>query len=451
MINNNENTILNEVSISSNKPPYIIQTEFQVNKLIKTLEYNYEIEISDAPGNWPIVVIPRSGTFVSDSKSKNIATTVIFCPNTGVCHENNPDVLPFNLDYSCGFQNNSLLFTDLRLKANEAGTSDYVYSTIKHIECVDCITNIMVELSGNTTLDDSTGNMAPVNIYLSNLTPGQTYSWSFSKTLSNWPATVSPNSGAFIAPADNYTLESLVTFCKDISCSGSHGYAGFTRDHLSDIYKYIGLNFTVNSNDHCYFDDSNHNITIACKNCIPYPQISFNNPLLLFNSHCSDLEVSISGLDTNQAYEYYFSAHAANWPVTITPISGSFVTTNNTNATIPFKVAFCGSEILCSGDPNLLSYSVNYDRLYSETECEKYAYIKYNLVKSDTFSVLSSYDAETTPNPLIQSDIVKLSCDKCLGSNSSQSPNVALSISTGIPPIDPPQSVPSGQPSGILL
>jgi ribosomal protein S27E len=413
------------------KPSYIFNKSFVVNKLIRTLEYNYEFENVDGLNNWPIVVIPRSGSFVATSKSQQLDTTVIFCTNTGVCDDTNPDVLPYKLDYSCGLNNKDLLFTTLRVKVNEKGTNDYIYSSGQHVECIDCLNVPHISFSGNMSLDQNSSNYTHVVASIHDLQSGQYYEWSYNNISSNWPATISPISGSFIANEPTYEINTLVSFCQNSSCSGSPGYLNFTTDHMSYVNKYVNLGFSINSNSHCYFDNANYTLNVKCKDCLPFPHISFSTQSLSLKDHCSDLNVNISGLDNYQGYDYFFDAHASNWPITISPISGSFVTANNQSVNIPFKVAFCGSEALCSGNPNLINYNIDYNKLYTNTECEKYAYIRYNLVKSSNFSVQSLVGNTAIPdNPSIQSEFLKISCDSCLGSDIADAPIILSTIDT---------------------
>lgn len=44
---------------------YVRPISFTVNKLIKTVDYEYEIENDEYAGNWPVAVLPRSGEFTA--------------------------------------------------------------------------------------------------------------------------------------------------------------------------------------------------------------------------------------------------------------------------------------------------------------------------------------------------------------------------------------------------
>jgi hypothetical protein len=415
-----------------NKPKYIFNNKFSINKLIKTLEYEYIFENVYGFNNWPVAVIPRSGSFIATSKTQQIEPTIIFCTNTGVCDSSNPDILPYKLDYSCGLKNKDLLFANIRLKVNEKNTNDHhIYSSGQYIECIDCLSTISGIFSGNMDLNKDSSSYTKIVVEIEGLVPGQIYDWSYEKIASNWPVTISPLSGSFVANYTNYNVDSIVGFCKNSSCSGSQGYLDFVSDHLSDTTKYVSLNFAINSNDHCYFDNGNSSLMITCNDCITRPRISFSNDTLVLKNNCENIEILLSGLEPYTEYNYYFSTHYANWPMTISPISGSFITSNNISLTIPFKVAFCGSESLCSGDPNLIDYAINYNRLYTDTSCEKYAYIQYNLLEAPNFSIQNN-QLNYLSNPTIQSDLLSIFCTNCLGSGISQIPqvNTKIEIST---------------------
>lgn len=402
---------------------YNIPTKFTINKLIKTITYEYEIELDGNAGNWPIVVVPRSGEFYATSKTKEINALVIFCPNTGVCDSGNPDVLPFNLDYSCGLQNN-LLFTNLRVKINEKGSSDYVYSNTNHIECTDCLKPIDISLLGtnlkdNTSnnsfmLDSKTENVIKIQSKLSDIMPGQQYSWSFNKIVSNWPVTLTPASGTFTPSTAQYSIDSVLTFCKDSSCSGLNGYIPFSNSSFSNDYKFISLDLVVNNDDRCHFGNNVQTLNVYCNDCIPTPKVSFGLDSSTLIKPCTDINVNLTELQSYQTYTYNFSTYRSNWPVVISPISGTFTTSYNHSTVLPFKLSFCASEAICSGDPNLLTYNINYNKLYTNTECDKFAYIKFDL----------KTQADPSNNLLVD-NLLKLYCNDCVNIDSTNLPVIS--------------------------
>ena len=414
-----------EPSAQTPAPPasYNVPTKFTINKLIKTIIYEYEIELDGNPGNWPVVVVPRSGEFIATSRTKEIDALVIFCPNTGVCDSGNPDVLPFNLDYSCGLQNN-LLFTNLRVKVNEKNSNEYIYSNTRHIECTDCLKPIDMSLLGvnlknnennnSLMLTEATENVIKLQTKFLNVMPGQQYSWSFSRVTSNWPVTVTPASGTFTASNHEYVADSVLTFCRDSSCSGINGYMTYNTSNFSNDYKFITLNVTINNNDRCHFNNNTKTLSVYCNDCIPTPKVSFGSENILTTKPCTDISVSLSGLESYKTYLYNFSTYRANWPTLISPISGSFATSYNHDTSLPFKLSFCGSEAICSGDANLLSYNIDYNKLYTNTECDKFAYIKFNL----------STQNEPGTNLLVN-NLLKIHCDDCINTSSNNLPTIS--------------------------
>jgi hypothetical protein len=399
MISNTTNKDQPNNYASLSNTSYIKEAKFSINKLIKTLEYEYEIEVDGTPGNWPVVAIPKSGNFIADSRSREIDARIIFCPNTGICNENNPDVLPYNLDYSCGFKNKDLLFTNLRLKVNEKGSSDFSYSPIQHIECSDCLTSSVASFSGNTNLNESTKNTTKITTNLSNLLPGQHYFWSFGKQASNWPVTVYPSSGSFISPDTSYSIDTIITFCKDTSgCSGSPGYLSHTQDHLSDLHKYINLNFTINNSEHCYFDDADYNLNIYCDDCIlPTTITNFDNTIN--DDEIIMLSGAISELVPNRSYSYIFESLGGNYPLIVQNISGSFIA-ENTDESIVTNAKFCCPSGSCSGTifpkthssfvDNILFQNVKLTLTDNLSNTSKYKSTKVEQKKLDPFFVVPS-------------------------------------------------------------
>jgi hypothetical protein len=393
--------------MSDNRPPYIKEINFQVNKLIKTLEYDYEIDVGNAPGNWPVVAIPRSGSFIANNRTETINSTIIFCPNTGICGTDNPDALPYNIDYSCGFKNKDLLFTNLRLKVNEKNTNDYIYSNIQHIECEECLTNTIVQFSGYSAIDNTennslvltsdTKNILKLQTYLTGLIPGQSYNWYYSNNSSNWPITIVPLSGSFIAPNKTFNLNSLITFCENIFCSGSPGYLSFTEDHLSLEHKYINLNFTINNEEHCFIDNPSYNLNIYCDNCI-----ETKNQTHLFKTNVAPGNYAVingkfSNLVPNQIYDYSFEPIGGNWPIKLYPTSGSFVAKTETYDVMS-DVIFCCPSGGCEESVFAQNIETN-----SYLNNNLYYNIRLNLIKNDQ---ILSYDESSVNSNLPDISIV---------------------------------------------
>lgn len=416
MIKNNNETeqeIVQYDILNTSTTPYIISKQFVVNKLIKTLNYQYEIELDGNPGNWPVVVVPRSGEFIAQSKSKQVDAVIIFCPNTGVCNSGNNDVLPYNLDYSCGLQNKDLLFTNLRLKVNEKNTTDYIYSDTHLIECAECLKVTKIDVSGfsmktnqpsSFMMDKNTENVIKIKTEFSDLVPGQEYYWSYNCTSSNWPTVISPPSGSFISAKDTYSIDSVFTFCSDETlCTGLNGYFNYTSTNISNDYKFANINLTINNDEHCYFNESIHTINLYCDDCIPSPEVKFDTNPIALSVPCTDISIALTGLQAHTTYTYNFESYRSNWPTIISPISGTFRTLSNHSIDLPFKLSFCGSEVLCSGDANLMNYDINYNKMYTNTDCDKFSFILFNL-----------YLASDSDNNLLSNNLLKVYCNNCL-------------------------------------
>jgi hypothetical protein len=72
-------------------------------------------------------------------------------------------------------------------------------------------------------------------------------------------------------------------------------------------------------------------------------------------SNPRDISVSINGLVPLDKYSFNFTSIGGNWPVVVTPISGSFIA-NAASGKIDATVYFCSSKNDCDDCQGLLSY-----------------------------------------------------------------------------------------------
>lgn len=110
-----------------------------------------------------------------------------------------------------------------------------------------------------------------------------------------------------------------------------------------------------------------------------------------------DVQADLSGLIPFEKYDYYFEGMGANWPATITPLSGSFRPYGD-NARIDGVVHFCSTKNACSGAANLLDYSTE--------SCDH---------NTDLFTTLRVRLVPESLNQVLYSDIFNVKCSGCLG------------------------------------
>lgn len=293
--------------------------------LIRRLDYSYEIE--SVGGNWPVVVVPSSGSFVASSKTGSIDAQVLFCSDASVCPDSNPDVMNYNIDYSSMINNNNL-FTIIRAKIFEKGTSgsDAVFSKEKLVDCQDCITQPIVTIpsflslnSGKTFSNTTPSSTTPkpsgsglgalslvsetvtdfdtdkltsqFDIEISNLKSNtwrsSKYNYTITNDMSNWPVSVFPVSGTIVANTDNITIPTKLRFCPnpidpsdldnlDFSIlsapSGGPEYAFTNCDPSKDMIAILRVKLEPHSSfEPTYYSNQ---MIVRCDDCVVRPTIS---------------------------------------------------------------------------------------------------------------------------------------------------------------------------------
>jgi hypothetical protein len=154
--------------------------------LIPNTLYNYSFTALDS--NWPSLLKPISGSFVSSSTSETITSALMFCSPSGNCPSGTADLLPYSLDTLAekDFYQKKL-YANLALNlTSECG--DNVTSKQLVVECnncLPCVTYANAIFSGSPTisLDDvccSGQKLLSVNV--TNAIPGDKYIYDFNHT-----------------------------------------------------------------------------------------------------------------------------------------------------------------------------------------------------------------------------------------------------------------------------
>jgi hypothetical protein len=374
---------------------YIIPTSFNVNKLIKTLEYAYEIETDNTPTNWPVVVFPRSGNFIATSKTKTIDAIVMFCPNTGICNPSNNDVLPYNLDYSRGFKNQNL-FANLRLKANEIGTTDYVYSETQKVECNNCFANTQISTPPAVTLTANSGNFYSFVTSFNGLKPYTKYSYLFKNIDNNYKVSFSSLSGYFYTTnINNKNINTTINFCENNNLCDYEYSIGTVSSDNCDTTKFIKFYLELVSAEGDVVNSDE--ILVNCDTCISKPSITIPNKTTLTSNagNIYNFSINTSGLRPYSDYVYSFKNFSTNHLIGIKEISGTINTKNSTSITIPNSLIFCENSGYCSNyvTTGTMNNDVCNNLLFSNFRLE---------LTSDCLS-----------SPII-SDKIEIDCDNCI-------------------------------------
>lgn len=238
-------------------------------------------------------------------------------------------------------------------------------------------TNIMpiIQATGNTVLRNIGNNYAYLQFMISGLQPYEDYSYKLNGVSSNWPTTISPQSGILKPSDDNIELDCVLTFCSTpTSCNEANNLLDYTLDthgiSLNNLYSIINLEISPMS----YSAESvvSDNYGIHCNDCLPRLSVSLPELGILTTSAAGNgnitpvagdnrfytFEAVVSGMEPNQIYHYAYRSLDANWPTTImTPISGTIKAVSSVSR-IKSTIAFCVNSGVCPpGTKGLLTYT----------------------------------------------------------------------------------------------
>lgn len=237
---------------------------------------------------------------------------------------------------------------------------------------IDSDTLPEISCSGVEILDKSTQNYTYLEFKISGLLPYQEYSYHINGVAANWPTMVTPTYGTIKPSTSQYSLDSVLTFCKSSGqCVSDSHLLNYTLDshgiNFDNLYSIINLEITPTS----YVGTTviSNNVGIQCKNCLPNlsvelpsvailtPDNYLTNPCPTGNEMCDPMgpsmpakiidnrfytfKASIYGLEPNKNYNYVFRSIDANWPAKLlTPFSGTIKSSNN-NYLLQTTLAFC--------------------------------------------------------------------------------------------------------------
>jgi hypothetical protein len=341
----------NFVSLADTTEPskgHIQDLSAPVKGLIKRLEYKYEIEGLGA--NWPLAIVPISGTFIAASRTADIKAKAVFCPSIALCPSDSPEVLAYNPHYSYGVdKTKNLLFSTVRAKVSELNAnSDFLYSEPITLSCSNCLPQVgpIVMLPDTIVLDDDTKNTITISGIASGISPDIRYSYIFKVLDSTWPVNLYPISGTAQSNTDQLKLFSQLVFCKTSGlydtdmCSDSDQRATVSLEllPLPDDFETVSI-LTADDTEKLVSNNS----LIHCNNCLPAnPKITLPDTLTLNNStkNTTAITGTISGISPYTRYSYLFKVLDTTWPIELYPISGTAYT-NGDECKVSTQLVFC--------------------------------------------------------------------------------------------------------------
>ena len=201
-----------------------------------------------------------------------------------------------------------------------------------------------------------------VSIKLSGLLPFEKYDYAFQGLGGNWPCIITPASGTIRPYGDSLNLDAVVHFCTTTSScpSGSSGYLTYATglcDPNPNLYTTIRLSLKPETLPHTLYSDIK---TISCNNCFSQPVITTPQSVTLTKAQGNEyvMTTSVIGLQPNQTYTYSISSLDANWPIMISPSSGTIKVPKD-RTTLTNHLMFCKSTGLCPEGNGVADYTVN--------------------------------------------------------------------------------------------
>ncbi len=249
-------------------------------------------------------------------------------------------------------------------------------------------------------------NTVPISFDLIGLIKRQNYSFAIEGLGGNWPATVTPISGTFTAPAKTTSIDAAISFCATTgSCIGETDLLPYdltkkcTFDN-SEIFTFVIMKATSIEDPSLYvYSDP---IRVVCDSCLPDAVVNMPTSIVLnaVTSNSYEFNSSINGLIPKEKYIFNYSAIDANWPVKIYPKSG-IISSSTTSYNIPTRIVFCNSSGVCpTEDENIIDYT-------SDPICLTSSSSLFSELKLNIQPLSCNYDSA-------DSNIMNIRCIDCL-------------------------------------
>jgi hypothetical protein len=202
-------------------------------------------------------------------------------------------------------------------------------------------------------------NVKSIGIRVSGLSPLDTYNYTFSNKGGNWPVKLSPLSGTFQPNSIDsaYEIKSYVEFCATTGlCPPGAANVLYNAPYIDNnpgasvdrttLYSVIGLSLVSVSTSAKVLDTQT---LIECDNCLPNISLTAEENIMLdsVTSNIKQISTSVNGLIPNQLYTYVFTSIDSNWPVKVTPVSGTLRPSSD-SSNIKSLVTLCANSGDCA-------------------------------------------------------------------------------------------------------
>jgi hypothetical protein len=309
-------------------------------------KYDYYFE--GMGGNWPAVVTPVSGSFRPNKNSAKINAVVHFCRTQTSC-SGSPSLLNYSTEL-CDLDSD--LFTTVRLRIQPETLPQTLYSDVTTVRCEDCIKKPAVSGFNNVVLNRQDGNEFISSTVFSNLNPNSSYNYRIFSDDANWPVKVTPESGVIKTVGDSVTLSNSIYFCptSGVCASGDPNVMQYDINNCAkNSYLHASLNVEFYPSDCPEQKTQSDPMNIYCVDCLPRISISMAEFATLQNVNNVTVQAVVSGLNPGSKYNYEFKGIEANWPITLSKPTGSFVPLED-NQLLSTRFTFCPNTGVCEAE-----------------------------------------------------------------------------------------------------
>jgi hypothetical protein len=388
----------------------------------------YKFIFKNNGGNWPVRVSPLSGVFFPNS----VKSYIYFCSNSGECPESDPNVfynVPENSLTAPGLDlDNKSLYTILDLEIRDNNSDELLYTHPCVMQCDQCIPSLSLSFNngnGDLSLTKDDGNSKTFNVKCDGLIPNQEYTYVLNGGGGNWPLKITPRSGIITTSSSDFTINGLLSFCPSTGACPSTdpsiiNYQNIENRRFSED-PYSIVNVSLVPNDDTFQNKIAGSFSATCLDCIPAIQILSPNFINIgSNNSNNEFEVTVNNLVIGERYNYSFAGLDGNWPLILSPQSGSVVATSD-SMKIPVVATFCTATGLCpSGSPGIMPY----------TNLRSSSVALNSIKKQSRFKMSLNQNAYATP-VAYSNDIVAV-CNDCLPLLRARLPSsTALSLGDG--------------------
>lgn len=381
--------------------------DVQVSGFDPDTKYNFIFK--NKGGNWPVRVSPLSGVFFP----KSVKTYVYFCSNSGECPESDPNVfynVPENNLSTPGLDlDHKSLYTVLDLEIRDNSSNELLHAHPCIIECDQCIPSLSLAFNngdGDITLTKDDGSSKIFNIKCEGLIPNQEYIYTLNGGGGNWPLKITPRSGVITTTSSNFTINGLLSFCPATGACPSTDPAIINYQNIEnrrfseDPYSIVNVSLVPNNT---FQNKIVGSFAATCSDCIPAIQILSPNFINIGDNHeNNEFEITINNLVIGEQYNYSFNGLDGNWPLILSPQSGSIIATAE-SMKLPVVATFCTATGLCpSGSAGIMPY----------TNLRSSSVALNSIKKQSRFKM--SLNQNTYSTPIAYSNDIVAVCNDCL-------------------------------------